>query len=877
MDHDTRHLPASSPSRQHGSLGQVVASRLLGSRRFVLAMASRFANRQFVFAFVAASVLGAKAVHVYTHLSALPAAYPLRWGYSFFAQDMVLLIVVRLLLDGWLFSSVTGSRVRLVAAAFATFFITYVAALGVITVAFFAVAGSEIHWRNIAFASDASSRALLLSAFVSFALVLCALLAVAWALQDALFVVVGFAADIVMWPLEHQKRCRLNKLRLPSPHVKYSKIPQQEIKSGTTNAYIREQQGVVGVLVDLKSRPWPRMLKQLTYVLVGVALLAQVVFVIIRPHERALTFMSWTPALLPFVDFKNSSPNLYRLIPLYGSGINRTWDSHTALDDPISFPWLPQDSIPMGFEDWYGDEKHYNAAADPLKISNLDDELLPLLRNKLRDAPIRHVMVIVLEGTRKDLFPIKKDGLIWERLVNSFDDKALPEEAQQRLATLTSTANFLTGDYEDGFKHPTRQERGGINFNDAYSTSTYTLKSLVGTLCGITPLIADFNLEYLHHIYQPCLPQIFEALNTLDRDDSDNFTSYKWQSSFMQSVTLDFDHFDRLMLALGFPADALIARDYLKSESAKFGRVTLPDINYFGMSEICLEDYIRDAFASAKKNNERVFMTHVTSTSHHPFGMPDNETYVPLSNGLDDLSHYVNSIGYDDRWLGRVLDVLDQEGVANETLVVLVGDHGLSIPENDILSTYYNPNVGSNHIPLVLSHPRLPAIHVDDAVSSLQILPTVLDLLLETRSLSKPASQAARDLVHNYEGQSLVRPLRKQATATTTTNQAGQLVADWQYTVINPGRAMLGVRDPRYEHWRLVVPVVDNIEWQFTDLSSDTIEAHPVVGFEFLEFLKSVERKHDIDAARWVEAAAFAARWWVEENSKRWRYGPYAN
>ncbi|KND88291.1 hypothetical protein TOPH_07091 [Tolypocladium ophioglossoides CBS 100239] len=877
MDHDTRQPRASSPGHQPGNLGQVVASRLLGCRRLVLAMASRFANRRFVFAFAATSVLCAKAVHIYTHMSALSEVHLLRWGYSFFAQDMALLIIVRLLLDGWLFSSATANLLRLFALALAALFITYVAALGVITVAFFAVAGSEIHWRNIAFASDASSRALLLSAFVSFALVLCALLAVAWALQDALFIVVGFAADIVMWPLKCQARCGHIRLRLPPPYAKYSEIPQQDIESGTKNAHIREQQGLVGALVDLKTRPWAWIFRQLTCVLVGVALLAQIVLLIIRPHEGSLTFMSWTPALLPFVDFKNSSPNLDRLVPVYGSGINRTWDSRTALDDPISLSWLPQDSIPMGFDDWYGNKTHYQAAADPLKISNLDDELLPLLRKELGDVPIRHVMVIVLESTRKDLFPIKKDGLIWKRLANSFDDKTMPEEAQKRLATLTSTANFLTSDYEDGFEHAVRKGRGGVNFNNAYTTSTYTLKSLVGTLCGITPLIADFNLEYSHHIYQPCLPQIFNALNTLDHDDSDNFTSYEWRSSFLQSVTLDFDHFDPLMLALGFPADALIARDYLKSESAKFGRVDLPDINYFGMPEICLEDYIRDAFASAKKNNERVFMTHVTSTSHHPFAMPTNETYVPLSNGLDDLSHFVNSIGYDDRWLGRILEILDQQGAADETLVVLVGDHGFSIPENDILSSYYNPNVGSNHVPLVLSHPKLPAIDVDDAVSSLQILPTVLDLLLETGSLSKSASQAARDLVHNYEGQSLVRSLRKQATVTEATNQTGQLVTDWQYTVINPGRAMVGVRDSLHEHWRLVVPVVDNVEWHFTDLSSDPIEAHPVVGFEFLAFLASVEQKHGIDAARWVEEAAFAARWWVEENSKRWRYGPYAS
>lgn len=61
----------------------------------------------------------------------------------------------------------------------------------------------------------------------------------------------------------------------------------------------------------------------------------------------------------------------------------------------------------------------------------------------------------------------------------------------------------------------------------------------------------------------------------------------------------------------------------------------------------------------------------------------------------------------------------------------------------------------------MLSHPALPPVDVDDAVVSLQIVPTVLDLLAETESLSPGARAAALDLARNYEGQSLLRPLCK--------------------------------------------------------------------------------------------------------------------
>ena len=128
-------------------------------------------------------------------------------------------------------------------------------------------------------------------------------------------------------------------------------------------------------------------------------------------------------------------------------------DNCTALASPIALPWLPTETLLAGFEDWYdADKDHYSAVADPLKLSNLDEELLPALRDiKLRDVSIRHVVLVKLESTRKDVFPIKRDGIIWERLVSTFKNKSLPENAQKRLASLTPTAKFLTGDHDDGF------------------------------------------------------------------------------------------------------------------------------------------------------------------------------------------------------------------------------------------------------------------------------------------------------------------------------------------------------------------------------------------------------------------------------------------
>lgn len=854
-----------------GPPARVLVGALARARRLAVAAAARFASRRFAFAFAVVSLVAAKSLHVYAHRAALPSCHLVRWGYSFFAQDTALLVAVRLLLDAALLAP--GPWLRPLAALVAGLVVAYVAAVSTVSVSFFAASGSEVHWRNVGFAGDASSRALLLTGVASLVVVVAALAAAAWLLQDALYSLAGHATDMLKLPFTYYPWA-------PTPRrPAYHPVPQRDVESAKQGHRPRSSFHVSAVEPrDPRTWPWVLMGHALLYGLVAAAMLAHVVLVLLRPHESALTFMSWTPALLPFVDFGNSSPNLEKIVPVYGSGIGRSWDNRTALADVARPSWMADGVVYPGFEDWAAGRKRYSAAADPLKLSNLEAGLLDELRGRLGDVPIRHVVLLVLESTRKDVFPIKRDGVVWRRLEGSLANKTLPEAAQRRLATLSPTANRLTGDYDDGFARDARDRRprGGISFNDAYSTSTYTIKSVAGTLCGVTPLVADFNLEYRHHIYQPCLPQVLGAFNQLGgaAGAAGDFSTYKWRSSYLASVVLHYDKQETLMTSMGFPPENLVGKEYLRSASAKFGRVEQPDINYFGMAETCLTDYVRDAFASARDNKERVFLTHLTSTSHHPFSMPADEAYVPLGSGLDDLSRYVNAIGFDDRWLGRVLEVLDDEGVADETLVVLVGDHGLSIPENGALPTYYNPNSASNHVPLVLSHPKLPPVTVEAAVSSVQVLPTVLDLLRETGSLSDAASEAARDLVGNYEGQSLVRPMGSDGK----TGPAGAL-GDWQFTVINPGSAMLGVRDARSarRHWRLVVPVVDNAEWRFTSLDADPAEERPTVGFEYAAFVRAVEERHGEAAARWAEEGAFVARWWVEENGRRWRFGPYGD
>ncbi|KAH7141589.1 alkaline-phosphatase-like protein [Dactylonectria estremocensis] len=839
---------------------------------------SRLANRQIVFAFAVLVILEAKLVHIHSHRFAVASDRLLTYFGSLFAQDILLLVLIRLLLDHWV---PRASLPYYLSTAVTGVFIFYNVLLAAASVSFYLVAGSEIHWGNISLVSDPTSRAIVLSGLATFVLVVSVSLFFSWLLQNICYRIFGWAADMVNFPLawagsrlSHVWKSRIGYGRIPQlgaadgPDSRYSDGNDESDSESLVDfgnsetVYSRLSAGIhKSSGISVQPSIVKRVVHGMPYVIWCLFLVALGVLSLERPNDRSLVFLSWTVGVLPFVDIASTSPLLDHLPSHYGVGIQHQWDDRSALAEPPTFNWLPKGKPLAGFEDWYTPhELHYNAAADPLKTTNLDEPLRESLRDKLQDVPIKHVILFLLESTRNDVFPIKKDGAVWNRFQDSYPDHKIPEKAVERLSTLTPTANYVTGDYDDGFEHQEKPKRGGARFTNAHTASTYTLKSMVGTICGITPLIADFNLDYKRHIYQPCLPQIFDAMNKATDTDTAEASS-KWKSYFYQAATLHYDNHDKLMAAMGYPKENTIDRDWLRSEDATHGPATLKDINYFAFEEDPLEDYIRDIFVNANETNDRVFLTHITSTSHHAYGLPASQTATPFGQKeAAELSDYANAEGYDDGWIRKVLNLLDEQGVANETLVIFLGDHGTSLVENGKPASYYNPSIGADHVPLVLSHPLLPAFDVHEAVSSTQVLPTILDLLLETGSLANSSRQAAEDLIQNYEGQSLLRPSQP--------NSQGQ----WQFVVVNPGRAMLGVRDARHPERHLVVPLINNVEWRLSDIATDPLEKNGVQAFDFISFLQSVEAKFGREWAEWVEEGAFVARWHVQDNGKRWRY-----
>lgn len=100
------------------------------------------------------------------------------------------------------------------------------------------------------------------------------------------------------------------------------------------------------------------------------------------------------------------------------------------------------------------------------------------------------------------------------------------------------------------------------------------------------------------------------------------------------------------------------------------------------------------------------------------------EGAIPESSGLYDLE-----IAYMDLWIGVLLDELEERGVIEDTLVIVVGDHGESLGEHG--ETYHSLFVYDStiHVPLILVGPGVaPGERINEVVSLVDIYSTILAL-----------------------------------------------------------------------------------------------------------------------------------------------------
>lgn len=125
-----------------------------------------------------------------------------------------------------------------------------------------------------------------------------------------------------------------------------------------------------------------------------------------------------------------------------------------------------------------------------------------------------------------------------------------------------------------------------------------------------------------------------------------------------------------------------------------------------------------------------------------------HESVDPMGAGEGDVDLYDEEIAFTDRGLGRILERLEELGLADDTVVIVTSDHGEAFGEHG--RTHHSDSLYQEllHVPLLVRVPGAAPRRVAQPVQTCDVLPTVL----ECASLPVPEALAGASLLPFVHG-----------------------------------------------------------------------------------------------------------------------------
>jgi lipoteichoic acid synthase len=153
-----------------------------------------------------------------------------------------------------------------------------------------------------------------------------------------------------------------------------------------------------------------------------------------------------------------------------------------------------------------------------------------------------------------------------------------------------------------------------------------------------------------------------------------------------------------------------------------------------GPSDLGDEDLFLQSLPKLENLKQPFLATMITMSSHTPFILPDDlqTLSIPSDTTLDEnQQQYLQSIHYTDKAIGEFIDGLKKDGLYDNSLIFIWGDHGsftnISEPlgQNNVL-----PALSNSQVPMILLTPgtNLKGT-VEIPASQLDVYPTITNLL----------------------------------------------------------------------------------------------------------------------------------------------------
>ncbi len=149
--------------------------------------------------------------------------------------------------------------------------------------------------------------------------------------------------------------------------------------------------------------------------------------------------------------------------------------------------------------------------------------------------------------------------------------------------------------------------------------------------------------------------------------------------------------------------------------------------------------YFEQVIPMLKEQKEPFYSETITLTSHGPFDIPKEYRELGLDPELDEskLGGYFESVHYTDKQIGYFLDVLDKEGLLENSIIAIMGDHtGVHKYYDDSINQLSHKedwflNTGNPIVPFIVYDPSFKDGKTFDTLynGEIDVMPTLLYLL----------------------------------------------------------------------------------------------------------------------------------------------------
>ncbi|CAN5752470.1 hypothetical protein BH20ACT11_BH20ACT11_10230 [soil metagenome] len=233
----------------------------------------------------------------------------------------------------------------------------------------------------------------------------------------------------------------------------------------------------------------------------------------------------------------------------------------------------------------------------------------------------------------------------------------------------------------------------------------HTSKALTASHCGIAPPMDQDNSESDEDsLPSECIPELLSQEG--------------YETAFFQSATQEFERRGALVENFGYdefyPLEALPKEGY-------------DEVNYFGYEDDIMLNPSRQWL---EENREQPFLaSYLTVGTHHDYNVPpdfEKKRYVEDET----LNDYLNTLHYQDQFLQQLFQQYQEMGLYEDTVFVVVGDHGEAFGEHGRNQHDNVPYSEGTHVPFLVHDPQNPRPErYESPANHTDILPTLMDKL----------------------------------------------------------------------------------------------------------------------------------------------------